>query len=332
MRGICLSVAAVLLLVPAPAARGQSWSDAIIPEKTYDFGTVARGSRLRHAFRIVNATEHDVHIAGWRTKCGCTDVKVGSKAIPPGTQTTIEVTLDTTKFQDHKASGITLIFDRPQFAEVDLTVNAFIRSEVLLSPGSVDLGVVPRGTARTQRSTLTYHGSVPDWSITKLNTISEHVTAELREVSRSPGGAVQYALTATLNPTAPAGYFRDEITLSTSDPSSPTIPVSVTATVQPAVSVAPAVLNLGRLKPGQTVEKVVVVRAGRPFRVVEATASASGLSAAVPAADSARPLHTLKVRLTAPEQPGPFHSTLEVLTDLDGEPPARLQAFATIVP
>jgi len=55
------------------------------------------------------------------------------------------------------------------------------------------------------------------------------------------------------------------------------------------------------------------------------------LTAAPPAAAEARPLHTLKVRLTAPEQPGPYHCTLEIRTDLADEPPARLQAFATVV-
>lgn len=320
----------IVSLLGSSTALAQSWSDAIIPEKTHDFGTVARGSKVRHAFRIVNTSSYDVHIAGWRTKCGCTDVKAGSKDIPPGTQTTIEVTLDTEKFEGYKASGITLIFDRPQFVEVDLTVTSFIRSDVLLTPGSVDLGVVPRGTSRSQSLVLSYQGGKPDWSITRLNTISEHVSAELREAGRGANGSVQYRLTTTLQPTAPTGYFRDEVTLTTNDPASPTIPVSVTATVQAAVIAAPSVLNLGRLKPGQTIEKVVVVRSSQPFRVTEATGDSDNLTA-TDLADEAKPLHTLKVKLTAPAEPGPYHSTLEIATDLAGEPPVKVTAFATVV-
>ncbi len=330
MRGLLFGIVAAALALGSGVAVAQNWYDTIIPEKSYDFGTVARGSKVRHAFRIVNTTSNDVHITGWRTKCGCTDVKVGSRDILPGTQTSIEVTLDTAKFQGYKASGITLVFDRPQFVEVDLNVTSFIRGDVLLSPGSVDLGVVPRGTERSQVMTLSYQGGMSDWSITKLNTISDHISAELRELDRGPNGTVRYELKTTLNPSAPPGYFRDEVTLSTNDSTSPTIPVSVTASIQAALTVTPAVLNLGRLKPGETVEKVVVVRSSKPFRVTEASADTNEVTASNLVGEP-KPLHTVKVKLTAPMQPGPFHTTLEIGTDLEGEPPARVPAFATIV-
>lgn len=320
--GCCATVA---------AAQTSNWYDVIIPEKEYGFGTVARGSKVRHAFRVVNTTNHDVHIGGYKAKCGCTDVKIGSRDIPPGTQTTVEVTLDTAKFENYKASGITLVFDRPEYREVDLTVTSFIRGDVLLQPGSVDLGIVPRGSSRSQTLTLSYHGARPDWAITKLNTISEHVSAELREVGRTANGRIQYQLTTKIEPTAPAGYLRDEVTLTTNDADSPMIPVSVTASVQAAISVAPSVLNLGRMKPGQTVEKVIVVRAARPFHVTSESGESSDL-ATLTIPEDARALHTLKVRLTAPAEPGPFHTTVTVATDLDGEPPAQVPMFATIVP
>src|SRR4051812_48571022 len=91
-----LAAWAVLAIRPAVA---ESWVETIFPERAYDFGTVARGSKIRHAFRLVNRTGQDVRIADWRTKCGCTEVRVGARVIPPGTQTVIEAVLDTTKFQ-----------------------------------------------------------------------------------------------------------------------------------------------------------------------------------------------------------------------------------------
>src|SRR6185312_16958018 len=115
-----------------------NWFDVIFPEKSHNFGTVARGSKLRYAFRLVNRTSHDIHILDTRTKCGCTDVKVGARDVPPGTQTTIEATIDTTKFLGYKASGLTLVLDRPSFVEVDLNLICFIRGDVMLNPGQVD--------------------------------------------------------------------------------------------------------------------------------------------------------------------------------------------------
>ena len=81
-----------------------------------------------------------MHILDWRTKCGCTDVKVGARDIPPGTQTTIEATIDTSRFQGYKPSGLTLRLDRPSFAEVDLVLTCFIRGDVMLDPGQVEFG------------------------------------------------------------------------------------------------------------------------------------------------------------------------------------------------
>ncbi len=243
---------AVWAVATARLAAAQTWYDAIIPEKSHDLGTVARGSKLHYVFKIVNTTSYDVHILTGKPKCGCTDYKLGAHDIPSGTQTTVEVTLDTTRFVGYKPSGLTLVFDRPYYQEVDLNLTSFIRSDVILSPGMADFGIIPRGTARSVVLNLTYYGRRPDWSVTKLTTVSDHVSAELREQSRAPGSAVQYQLSVTLKASAPAGFFKDEITLATNDPESPSIPVSVTAEIQAAVTIAPSsVLNLGRLRRGR---------------------------------------------------------------------------------
>src|SRR5262245_56668355 len=112
----------VTMVLLNPSVRGQDadWVASALPERAHDFGTVARGSQVRYAFPLVNRSNSEIRIADWRTKCGCTDVREGAKVIPPGTQTTVEATIDTTKFLGHKPSGLTLIFERPQFVEIDL--------------------------------------------------------------------------------------------------------------------------------------------------------------------------------------------------------------------
>jgi hypothetical protein len=326
-----LLVSAAWVLLGAGASEAQNWVDSVIPERSHDFGTVARGSRLRHAFRVVNTTNFDIHIADWRTKCGCTDVKVGAREIPPGTQTMVEATVDTTKFQGYKASGLTLVLDRPQYMELDLNLNCFIRGDVLLSPGHVDFGVVARKAKPTVMLTLTYTGGQSDWAVTKMQTISPLISAQLRELEHSPGSPVQYQLLATLDPGAPSGYFKDEISLLTNDSSSPRIPISVAANVQAAVSVSPAILNLGRVRPGQVVTQRVLVRAGQPFRLTEMKGRGSELTATAPAGE-ARTLYVVTVTLKAPGQPGPYNGLLEIGTDLKDEPPAKVTAFATVTP
>jgi hypothetical protein len=243
----------------------------------------------------------------------------------------IEATLDTTRFQGHKASGLTLTFDRPNYLEKDLNMNCFIRTDVMVTPGGAEFGVVARGSTPQVVLNLNYYGGHADWGVTKLQTISPHVEAKLQELSRSPGGVVSYQLVAQMKPSAPAGYFKDEITLQTTDQTAPVIPISVTANVQAAVTVAPAILNLGRIKAGQSVTRDVLIRSGKPFRITGSEATRPDLSIGkLP--ESAAPFHKVTVTFKAPSTEGPFHATLDLTTDLKDEPPAKLTAFATVVP
>jgi hypothetical protein len=330
MRCFALVFAAWVATAPSPAHAQQNWYDTIFPNgRSYDFGTVARGSKVRHSFLLRNSTNYDIHIAHWRAKCGCTDVKVGARDIPPGTQTTVEATLDTTKFEGYKASGLVLVLDRPQFIELDLNLTSFIRGDVTLTPGYVDFQVVQRGSKPSVTLNLVCYR--PGWEIVKVHTVSDKVKAEVRKLVQTPGAAAQYQIVATLDPDAPTGHFRDEITLLTNDPSSPSIPISVTAAIQAGVSVAPSVINLGRLKPGEEVKKSILVKAARPFKVTGVNAGKPDLTA-TGAFEDAKPFHTVTLKFKAPTQPGPYNAVLEITTDLKDEPPAKLTTFATIMP
>jgi hypothetical protein len=323
----------IVISSPNARAQGFDWVASALPERAYDFGTVARGSQVRHAFKLINRSDQELRIADWRTKCGCTNVRVGAKVIPPGTQTTIEATIDTTKFLGFKPSGLTLIFDRPAFVEVDLNLTCFIRGDIVMTPGQMDFGSVVRRPNQnpTASLTLTYAGGRSDWEIVKMKTQSSKVKAELRELSRTADGQINYSLTATLQPGVDNGYFKDEITLLTNDQSSPSIPISVVANIRGAVGVNPTIINFGGVRPGESVSKVVLVSSKDPFSITRLTPSEESLQ---PDEDDKAPraVHQLKLTFKAPEQSGPFHATLTIQTDLKDEPPALLKTFATVVP
>src|SRR5258708_1510631 len=128
----------------AQVVRAQEWVNTVFPSREHNFGTVARGSKVHHTFPLVNTTDKEIHIVTYRTKCGCTEVRLGATTIPPGTQTVVEAVIDTTKFTGPKASGLTLVIDRPQFVEVDLSLNCFIRGDLTLNPGQADFCQVNR--------------------------------------------------------------------------------------------------------------------------------------------------------------------------------------------
>lgn len=332
-RVFLIGIAGAAILSAAVTARAQTWAENLLPERSFDAGTVARGSKVRHTFRLVNRLNQDVHIAYWKTKCGCTDVRVGARDIPPGTQTTIEAIIDTTKFQGFKPSGLTLVLDRPDSAEIDLNLSCFIRADLTLNPGVVDFGIVSRSTNPKPSITLTmtYSGGQPNWGIVKMQTRSSRVSAKVQEQGRSAGGPVSYLLSVQFDPADVTGFFKDEITLYTNDPGGQPIPVAVSAAVQSAVTVSPSPLVLGPIKAGQVVKRSLLVRSSQPFKVATVRSNKNEVTTSTDA-DEPRALHTVTVSVKAPTAPGPFSVALEIETDLKDEPPVKLNTFATIVP
>ncbi len=314
---------------------GQSdWVTDVFPQRAYDFGYVARGSQIRHTFPLVNKTTSEIRIADWRTKCGCTNVRVGARVIPPGTQTTIEATIDTTKFQGYKASGLTLVLNQPSYAEVDLNLTCFIRGDIVMNPGQIDFGVIRQATKLPSSSlSLTYAGGRSDWGIVKMNTQTARVKAKGEEQSRSADGQIHWNVTATLQSGVPNGYFKDEITLITNDTPPQTIPISIVANIQSAVTVTPSIINFGQVRAGQTVTKpnVIHVRSTSPFSVTKLTANRPELEPNE-ANTGAVADHALNLTLKAPETAGPFHATIKIESDLRDEPPSQVKIFATVIP
>ena len=316
----------------ATQAGGGDWIPAVFPERAFDFGNVARGSQVRHAFPVVNRTNSDVHIAGWRTKCGCTNVKFGARSIPPGTQTTIEATIDTTRFQGAKASGLTLVIDRPSAIEVELNMTCFIRTDIDLVPGQIDFGTVGRSDKLPSAAlTLTYRGANPSWEIAQMKTQGVKVKAIAERLNRAVGGSNQWTVTATLQPDITNGYFKDQITVITNDSPPQSIPISVVANIHSAVRVTPSIINFGPVRVGQSVSKTVHVRSSSPFTITKLDADRADL-AAVDQQSGSTPDHTVNVTLQAPAEPGPFHGIVKIESDLKDEPVAQIKTFATIMP
>jgi Protein of unknown function (DUF1573) len=330
---VWVALVASIVFYGSPAlATDPDWITQVFPERTHEFGIVARGSQVRYTFPVINRTDMEVRIVDWKPKCGCTDVRVGSKVIPPGTQTTVEATIDTTRFSGPKASGLTLFLDRPVVTAVDLNMNCVIRADITLTPGFVDFGVVrPTQRAASANLTLIYAGGRPGWEIADMKTQSSSVKVVAKELGRTADGRIQWHLAATLEPGLPNGFFRDEVSIITNDSPPQTIPISVVANVQGAVSVTPSIINFGPLKPGQSANKLVRVRSSSPFAITKLSGSQPSLTAAEEKPASSAE-HTVNITLKAPSDlSGPFHAVLEVESDLKDEPPAKIKAFATIV-
>ncbi|MFO0896775.1 MAG: DUF1573 domain-containing protein [Pirellulales bacterium] len=323
-----LTLALVSLAALAAPASAQEWADKMFSARSHDFGTVPRGGNVVYAFKFKNLYEEDVHISNVRSSCGCTEPKVSKDTLKTFEEGEILAEFNTRKFLGSRNATLTVTFDKPFYAEVQLTVAGYIRSDVVLSPGGIEFGSVDQGSPAEKKVGIQYAGRA-DWKILELKSANPHLKAEFVETSRG-NGQVGYDLVVKLNDDAPAGYLKEELTLITSDARGKEIPVLVEGRVLPEISVNPASLFVGTVQPGQKVTKQLVVSGKRPFKITNVKCGDSCFAFAASEASAKR--HLLPVVFTAGDKPGKLSAKIEIETDLGPTITAALDAHAQIVP
>jgi hypothetical protein len=96
-----------------------------------------------------------------------------------------------------------------------------------------------------------------------------------------------------------------------------------------AISVSPASLFLGVLKPGESVKKRLVVRGSKPFRIISVKCDDSSFTFDTSDGES-KPLHFVPVEFKANEETGQIERKIEIETDLGQGFSAQCVANATI--
>lgn len=280
------------------------WAKKMFDSRSHDFGAVARGAEVSHRFRVRNLYKEDARIASVTTSCGCTAPQFDQTPFKTGESTYINISMDTNRFQRDKSSTVTVTFDQPQYAVVTIPVKVYIRTDVVLTPGSINFGAVDHGSAQQRKIELAYAGD-PNWAITKAVSNNEYITADVKETMRQ-NGQVGYDLIVALSPKAPVGYLRQQLMLTTNDQAGQ-IPVLVQARVESDVTVTPSVVQLGSIPPGSEAVKTVLFRGHNPFVIEKVECeSPHGLFKMPQLTKDAKTVHVLSLTFTAPKESGPL--------------------------
>jgi hypothetical protein len=312
----------------ATAAPAASWADALFDELSQDFGSVPRGPTITHQFHLTNRTRHEVRISGIRVSCGCVTATALQGTLAPGESTAIVAQMDTRRFNGAKTVTIYVQFDRPQWEEVRLWVQANSRDDVTVSPEVLAFGQIKRSTSGTASVTVTFQGG-SDWQITEAKCESNYVRTRVSEVSRQ-AGEVAYEVLARIRPDAPVGKWYTEVWLTTNSSTIPRVRVPLTVEVESALSVSPPVAVLGDVKAGTETERKVIVRGVKPFRITGVKGAGRDLTIR-DSSPASKPVHVLTVTLRATE-PGELNRTLRIVTDLPEDSEIEFQTIGQIVP
>lgn len=293
----------------AEAQTSTAWAAKMFEQSTHDFGTVARGADVMHRFKVTNLYQQTVHISKVRTTCGCSGAKETKSTLRSGEVGYIEVTLDTRKFKRNKESILIVTFDAPQFGEVRIPLKAYIRTDVVLTPGAANFGVVDRGRAATKTIEVAYAGR-GDWKLKDVKCGSKYLDAEIKEISRV-GGRIDYRLTMKLDDRAPAGTFSQQVLLVTND-KTPYVPMMVTARVEEDITVATPNLSLDTVAVGGTKTFNVVIRGRKPFSISKIECDSGDGSFKMRMPEGTRAVHIVPLSYTASEKLGKFDEEFTV--------------------
>ena len=139
--------------------------------------------------------------------------------------------------------------------------------------------------------------------------------------------AVTYEITVKIRNDIPAGKWFSDLWLTTNLPGAGRVRVPVAIDVEPSVSATPGRVVLGAVPPGQKVERKVIVKAAKPFKIRAITGADNGLAAQADG-DESKPLHVVTLTY-ASEQNASVGWQLKVKTDLAGDIVLDLPVTAT---
>ena len=256
---------ALVSMILAPSISMANWAESAFPVKNHQFGTVAVASKTEFSFPITNTTNNTIHIQTVRASCGCTTPIVETPYIAPGQSGSIVARFNTDTFRGKRGATLTVVIDQPTYAEVRLQVDGYIRQDMVFHPGAIDFGKRNHGESHKLSANIMYAGR-DDWSVVEVLSNKPWMSVEMKQESRGVQ-KVTYSVSVTLDPSAPAGYFQDEVIVVTNDRTMPRVPLRVSGDLQSALSISPQSIAIGSIKPGETVERQLVVRGREPFLI-----------------------------------------------------------------
>jgi hypothetical protein len=327
-------IAAVVLAAFTSPCFAEAWVSKMFTETKHDFGTVARGSDTSHKFAIKNIYKQEIELLSVRSSCGCTSPAIEKKILKTGEIGYVTAVFNTRTFTGVHGATLTVEVrwnDNGSWihGETQLRVDGNIRGDIVFTPGAVKFDEVEQGSRSEQKVQVKYSGR-SSWKIIDVRGASDALEVELTATQRY-SGYVTYDLLVRLKPTAPAGYFNDQLVLITNDEENPRVPMYVGGRIVPQISVSPESVLLNDVAHGQQVSKKIIVRGKKPFKITNIACDDQDCFQ-FKTDDQSSNKHIVEIIFKAKKNAGMIKEPVRITTDLGEKFTTSLTVFATIIP
>lgn len=322
-----LAAGAILLCHRGLPAQNPSPRIAVV-EETWDLGSVPQNQEYKHKFRILNSGGGELEIRQVIPSCQCAAAMPEKNRLQAGEETTIEVSLRTLTFQGHIHKTVTVQSNDPARPSLQLHVKADVMPPYYVVPQSIELGSfskVEDSREATFRIVVSPGSRVSIKSVASTSPLLSVVPDGPLE--ERPDGSRSQTYTVQFKKGAPVGLLRESIWIDTDLPTKPRTDIVAIATVEGEVAVSPATLNLGRVKPGDTVlTPFIVTKSGTADLIIQSvgTSQEGAFEAASREVENGRK-YEVTLKISPDAKKGFQKGTLNIRTNVQGE--GLLQAY-----
>lgn len=335
-RRLCLRFLSVLLsvcsvacasLVAEAEPRGPR---LVLPESSYDFGSIPQGQQVVHDFVVRNEGGSDLTIHKIAPSCGCTVSTLSSSIIKPGGAETIHVVFDSTGFLGKKNKVVTIVSNSSDSSEAVIKLTGAVVSGVALSPERLDFGEIsPAASLATRTREFSVEATDEDARLQATATsLSKFIS--VRRVRAEPR---RITFSVVLNEGAPKGDLRDRLVVEFDGGGRNAVNVPITASILSDLRITPATVSFGLISGTQPVERRLRFEnnSGRPVEIEGVVSSDPAVSASVIDLNSGRN-GVIVVTLDPRKVRGDLRANVEFKTSHPSEPVVSLSVYGVQPP
>lgn len=243
----------------SPSSSGSSEAKVEVPESTFNFGKMERGSTLSHAFKILNVGGRPLQLEVTSTTCKCTVGDLEKNEIPPNGETDVLLEWTAKTTAGPFRHGASLWSSDPKNTRIELTVEGDVVESSSIIPAELFFGNVMVGKTSEAHvyvsSNVQQEVKVLDYKFSD-EELAERFDVQITPVDQSelpnPEAVGGVKVAATYQGGTAIGQFRGWLELTTNLERSPKLNVMVAGSIVGDISIfGPGwVPRLGLLKIG----------------------------------------------------------------------------------
>lgn len=303
---------------------------AVLPESTYNFGSVSQGTKVQYDFTIKNDGGSDLLIQRLVPACGCTAASFSSDPITPGSEGKIHIEFDTSGFAGEKLKTIRVYTNDTENPSQLLTISGNIEPDVSVEPASVVFEEVVRGAPpeEASREVVVKVREGSSAKIIEVKSFSKFVSVKETESTDR-----LRRLVVSVDPSAPPGEVRERITVNISGSKNSSLNIPVFAVVKGQIVMRPSQLSFGVIEGTQEIVRTAKLEnlGKTPIRIQRVDSDNPALQASVKTLEDGKS-YQVQVRLDPAKVNRDLRAVVQVVTDSPDQETVALNVYGILPP